>query len=191
MHVTKSVFLKTSIVLVAMVILLVPAVRIHAAAPAFNPKDPANVQKLKDFEATMQSKKLLSVDTKKSHENISGTITAISGTDITVTISNPSKGQPATVVVHAASANVTRTISNVPETKTTPGSSDSIKKLSSHTGSKNQVRSTTAASAGLAVGDIVTVSGVKNTNGTLTASYLFAHTKKGPRPTTVVIKPKA
>ncbi len=174
-----------------MVILLVPTVRIHAAAPVFNPKDPANVQKLKDFEVTMQSKKLLSVDINKLHENISGTITAISGTDITVSISNPSKGQPASVVVHTSSANVTRTISSVPETKTTPGSSDSIKKLSSHAGSKNQVRSTTAASAGLAIGDIVTVSGLKNTNGTLTANHVFAHTKKGPRPTTVVIKPKA
>ena len=164
----------TSFVVVS---LLLPVMRIHAAAPAFNPKDPANTQKLKDFETQLHSKKSSSADSLKTNENISGTITAISGTDITISLDNPSKGQSKTILVHTASADVSRTVAHVKSQKTKPGNDGLIKKLSTHTNATSE-RGMTVASAGFTVGDTVHVSGTKNAGGSITAKRVSAFAKK-------------
>ena len=176
MHATKNILLKTLIASTLMMIFLMPAAAVHAAS--FNFRDQANAEKFKTYMAQVKSEKASAQKPLSLNENITGTIKSISGADITVTVENPESGQPATVVVRTSSAKVSRAETRVADKKTKPGN-DLIKKLSdAPKGSKHDTRSMTAASAGLKAGDIVNLSGIKNTDGTITAKRISAHAKK-------------
>ena len=124
---------------------------------------------------------------------VSGTITSISGTDITVTLLSPAKGQPATVVVHTASAKGARTANgaSAPVRHTASNSSPKTRNENHPKGSKTTIRDVASVDAGLSVGDVVNAFGVKNSDGTITVKHLSAHAKKSPRQTQEVVKPKA
>ena len=197
MHVTKKIFLAAFVAIVTAATFLIPAGTIHAAAhtPAFNPKDPANAEKLRTYAAEVKSEKSLAKNSLAQVKSIAGTITSVKGTDITITVDHPEHGQPATVIVHAASADVSRVAANVPDQKKIHGADGSAqhssRKLGVHKSGKDQSRITTAVNAGLTVGDAINVSGLENKDGTMTARRVSAHAQKGPRQTTVVTKPKA
>jgi hypothetical protein len=140
---------------------------IHAFAKNSHvlPFDPKGTQKVPQMKI---EKKFISPTT------IFGTISAIHGSKITVTLSNPPKGSPATIVVDTTSAKITLT-----KDAGAPVKGAAKPKMVSRK-TKEAARETTSVGS-LSVGDVVQILATTNADKTLTALHVSAHAPKPPK----------